>query len=105
MQLINRIRRDHVVLQYARTIAFHEVDNDAIIAYSKHTGDDIILVVVNLDPHHEQSGWVSFDPQAHDLAAGRSIQVHDLIGDERYLWNGDRHFVKLRSEERRVGRE
>ena len=95
MRRINRIRRDHVALQYARNIAFHEVDNDAIIAYSKHTGDDIILVVVNLDPHHEQSGWVSFDPQTHDLAAGRSIQVHDLIGDERYLWNGDRHFVKL----------
>jgi hypothetical protein len=39
---------------------FHEIDNEQMVCYTKRTEDlgNIILVVVNLDPHHVQSGWV-----------------------------------------------
>ena len=61
--LLNRIRREHAALQTDRGLHFHETDNDALIAYSKRSGDgaDRILVVVNLDPHHAQTGFVDVD--------------------------------------------
>jgi starch synthase (maltosyl-transferring) len=92
---VNQIRRRNRALHFMRNIRFHEVDNPQLIAYSKHEGDNTILVVVNLDPHHEQSGWLSFDPKLYGLQSGRPFQVHDLLGGERYLWQGDRHFIQL----------
>jgi starch synthase (maltosyl-transferring) len=57
---VNRLRREHVVLQTNDNLRFHEVDNDQLICFSKSSDDrsEIILVVVNLDPHHPQSGCV-----------------------------------------------
>ena len=57
---VNRIRRENPALQADDSLRFHAVDNDQLICYSKPPEDraDIILVVVNLDPHHTQSGWV-----------------------------------------------
>ena len=45
------------------SLAFCAVDNDQLIAYRKSdaaTGN-IVLTVVNLDPHHAQSGWLELD--------------------------------------------
>ena len=55
---LNEIRRAHPALQQLRTLHFHHIDNDALLAYSKTdpaTGDTV-LVVVNLDPHEAQRG-------------------------------------------------
>ena len=54
-----------------------------------------VLVVVNLDPHHPQSGWVDLPLDELGLDARESFQVHDLLGDARYLWQGARSFVAL----------
>jgi hypothetical protein len=42
-----------------RNLRFHPIDNNDLICYSKHTADstNVILTVVNLDPHHTHSGW------------------------------------------------
>jgi len=96
---INAIRRDNPALHSDRSLRFVPTDNDAIIAYTKATPDlaNIILTVVNLDPHHTQSGWVRLPIGELGLAAdpGQSYQVHDLIGDARYLWHGEANFVHL----------
>jgi starch synthase (maltosyl-transferring) len=47
---LNAIRRAHPALQQLRDITFHSADDDAIICYSKRSGDDIILCIVSLDP-------------------------------------------------------
>jgi len=95
--LINRIRRRNPALQQTWNIHFHSVDNEEIICYSKWTDDlsDIVLVVVNLDPHHTQAGWVDLDMEVLGLESQQSFQVHDLLGSEHYLWRGDRNFVEL----------
>jgi starch synthase (maltosyl-transferring) len=96
---VNEIRRQHPALQQDRGLRFFEVDNEALLCYGKFTPDmaDLIVVVVNLDPHHTHSGWVRLP--VHDLHLGsglsESYQVHDLISDERFLWNGPTNFVKL----------
>jgi starch synthase (maltosyl-transferring) len=94
---VNRIRRENPALHSHGGLRFHPVDNEQLICYSKQTEDasNIILVIVNLDPHHTQSGWVDLpaDLQAERPAA--PYQVHDLLSDGRYLWHGSRNFVEL----------
>jgi len=58
--LVNRIHGENRALQRDRSLRFHPVDNPEIICFSKQTEDlkNVIVAVVNLDPHHTQSGWV-----------------------------------------------
>ena len=72
-------------------------DNDLVLAYSKRSADgsDVILTVVNLDPHHTHSAWLDLDLAELGLAPDQSFQAHDLLGDARYLWRGPRNFVEL----------
>ena len=60
---INRIRRRHPALQRLRSIRFHQSDNPQIIAYSKVSddGDDVVLMVVSLDPYHLQEATLGLD--------------------------------------------
>ncbi|MFO0892894.1 MAG: alpha-1,4-glucan--maltose-1-phosphate maltosyltransferase [Isosphaeraceae bacterium] len=96
---VNEIRRQNPALQQNRGLRFFEVDNDALLCYGKSTPDmaNLIVVVVNLDPHHTHSGWVRLPVYDLHLGSGitESYQVHDLISDERFLWNGPSNFVKL----------
>ncbi|MBL3671827.1 DUF3459 domain-containing protein, partial [Streptomyces sp. M2CJ-2] len=58
---LNTIRRAHPALRQLRNLRFHDTDNDAVIAYSKRSGSDVVLVVANLDPHRTQEATVSLD--------------------------------------------
>jgi starch synthase (maltosyl-transferring) len=94
---VNRIRRDNPALQANRTLRFHHVDNEAMIAYSKRSplGANFILTVVNLDPKHVQSGWVHLPVEELGLEPNRSFQVHDLVTGAHYQWQGERNYVEL----------
>jgi starch synthase (maltosyl-transferring) len=95
IRALNGIRREHPALHRNDSLRFHATDNDMLICYSKTAAEDAVLVVVNLDPHHRQSGWVQLDGQALELATDRPFQVHDLLGGGRYLWHGPRNYVEL----------
>ncbi len=94
---LNAIRRAHPALQSDHRLRFHTVDNDQIIAFSKSTPDlsDVLLVVVNLDPHHVQSGWIDLPLADLGLPADGPYQAHDLLTDAHYFWGGPRNFVQL----------
>ncbi len=94
---VNHIRHENPALQSDWSLRFHPVDNDQLICYSKQTEDlsNIMLIVVNLDPHHTQSGWVELPLDALEFSREGSYQVHDLLSDSRYLWHGPRNFVEL----------
>jgi starch synthase (maltosyl-transferring) len=94
---INRIRREHAALQYNRSLRFHSIDNDELIAYSKVSpnGQDVILTVVCLNPNFVQSGWLTLPLAEYGLQEGEVFQVHDLLTEDRYLWRGERNFVRL----------
>jgi starch synthase (maltosyl-transferring) len=94
---VNRIRRQSPALQSNRHLWFHALDNDELICYSKHTGDlsNIMLVVVNLDPHKTQSGWVHLPIEPWRLDPQRPYQVNDLLNDKSYLWRGADNYVEL----------
>jgi starch synthase (maltosyl-transferring) len=94
---LNRIRRENPALQSSEGLAFHEIDNEQLIAYSKATDDlsDVVLVVVNLDPHHVHSGWLTLPLESLGLSGSEPYQVHDLLGGGRYLWHGPRNYVEI----------
>jgi starch synthase (maltosyl-transferring) len=94
---LNRIRRDNAALQHDRHLTFHAVDGEALIAYSKRSpaGDNVVLVVVNLDPVHRHGGWLDLDLAALGVEAGRPFQVHDLLTETRQQWSGARAWVEL----------
>ena len=54
-----------------------------------------MLVIVNLDPHHVHHGWVDVPVTELGLDADQSYQVHDLLGEGRFLWYGSRNYVRL----------
>ena len=94
---LNEIRREHPALRTNRTLKFHPTDNDLLLAYSKRTpdGNDVILCIVNLDPHHTHRGWVTLDLEELGVPADTTFQVHDLVGNARYMWRGARNYVEL----------
>ena len=101
---INLIRRQHPALQRDRGLRFHATDNPALICYSKRSvdGSDVILVVVNLDPHHMQHGFVQLPLTDWGLTAAATIEVVDLLWSERYYWRGEWNYVRL-DPQARVG--
>jgi len=97
MGRINQIRREHPALQSNDNLRFHESDNHQLITYSKHTNnlEDIIVVVVNLDPHHTQSGSVTLNLEPWGIPPRDTYQCHELLTNARYLWTGARNYVEL----------
>lgn len=114
LRTLNAARSAHPALLQLRNIKFHAVENDAIIAFSKHidaahspTGRaDTVLVIVNLDPHNTQTGWVHLDlpslglspEEFPELAAPgegqRLFVVRDELTGGEYTWGRD-NFVQL----------
>src|SRR5262249_15791301 len=94
---INEIRRENPALHEDTRLRFYPTDNEPLVFYAKTTPDlgNIILVVVSLDPHYPQSGWVRVPLADLGLNANEPFQVHDLITDARYLWHGERNYVHL----------
>jgi starch synthase (maltosyl-transferring) len=93
---VNAARRDNSALQRDAGLKFQATDNDELMAYAKIADDgDAVLVVVNLDPHHVQSGWVTLELGALSIDTGRPYQMHDLLTGARFLWSGARNFVQL----------
>jgi starch synthase (maltosyl-transferring) len=94
---INTIRRENPALVTNAHLRFHPVDNPQLLFFSKTTADlsNIVFVVVNLDPHHTHDGWVEVPTEGFGIGSRDIYQVHDLIGEGRYLWQGARNYVRL----------
>lgn len=94
---VNHIRHQNPALQTNACLEFHEIDNPEIIAYSKQSedGHNAVLVVVNLDVYHMQSGWLTLPLRKLGLDPDRPYQMHDLLGDGRYLWHGPTNYVQI----------
>jgi starch synthase (maltosyl-transferring) len=94
---VNRIRRENPALQRNEGLDFHPIDNDQLVAYSKTStdGSNVVLVVVNLDPHYTQSGWIELPLDRLGIEGDRPYQMHDLLTGARFLWHGPRNFVQI----------
>ncbi|WP_223411506.1 alpha-1,4-glucan--maltose-1-phosphate maltosyltransferase [Occultella gossypii] len=99
---LNRIRRDHPALQQLRNIRIHPTSDDATLCYSKRvraehspTGrEDVVIVVVNLDPFTTRDSLLHLDLAALGLDGQDAFAAHDELSGETYSW-GANPFVRL----------
>jgi starch synthase (maltosyl-transferring) len=94
---VNEIRNSNAALQQDWSLQFHETENEQLICYSKESEDrsNLIVTVVNLDPHYTQSGHVTLPLDELEIPRDRAYEAEDLLTGERYLWHGPRNYVQL----------
>jgi starch synthase (maltosyl-transferring) len=93
---LNAIRSTHPALRQLRTLRFHHVDHESLIAYSKTdpgTGDTVIMVVT-LDPFSTVSGTLWLDMPALGMDWQDRFGAHDEVTGETFDW-GQSNFVRL----------
>jgi starch synthase (maltosyl-transferring) len=90
---LNKIRKENIALQRLRNLQFHHTDSGAIIAYSKREGNNLILVVVNLDPTYVQETTVHWNMHALGLNQ-EHFKVTDLLDGNVHHWSAHT-FIRL----------
>jgi starch synthase (maltosyl-transferring) len=97
---LNKIRKENRALQMYTNLRFYRAENEAILFYGKMTParDNIILVVVNLDPFRKQHSFVYVPIEEFGQMESDAYQVHDLLNDARYTWRGRQNYVELDPE-------
>ena len=103
---LNAIRREHPALQRLRGLTVHPTSDDAVLCFSRRVTaaqspdgrDDVVIVVVNTDPHSTREAVVDLDLAALGIAApdgdAPAFEAHDLLSGAVYAW-GARPFVRL----------
>lgn len=93
---LNEIRRLHPALQQLRTIHFHTVDNDALMAYSKFDAEtgDCVLVVVTLNAFGPEEATLHLDMAALGMEPYERFWVRDEITGEEYQW-GQSNYIRI----------
>jgi starch synthase (maltosyl-transferring) len=125
---LNEVRRAHPALQQLRNLTVHPTTNSNVVAYSRRISadhvsrataappgrtmraggndrraprhDDVIVVVLNLDPRNAQESVVDLDLSALGLSAPEGddnapfFVAHDLLSGETYGW-GAHPWVRL----------
>jgi starch synthase (maltosyl-transferring) len=97
---LNLIRQQNRALHLYDNLRFYHADNDAILFYGKMTAarDNIIFVVVNLDPLRRQNSYIDMPADEFGSIEDEVYEVHDLLSDARYVWKGGRNYVELDPE-------
>jgi starch synthase (maltosyl-transferring) len=103
---LNTLRKAHPALHLLRNLRFHHVDQPDLICFSKRrpgpavpTGDagdlgDVVLVVVNLDPHQVREATVHLDLPALGMDWSEEFAVTDELTGQTYHWK-DANYVRL----------
>jgi len=92
---INRIRRENPALHDWRHVSFYRADDDAVLFYGKRSGDNVLLVAVNLDPLavHDPLLWLPTGDLG--IADDEPYAVEELLGATKHVWRGSPHRWRL----------
>ena len=93
---LNAIRRANPALHWLRNLRFHDVDNPALLCFSKRDpgSDNTVLVVCTFDSVHTHWGNTTIDMPALGFEWHERFIVHDEITGARYDW-GQHNAVRL----------
>ncbi|HEY2879740.1 alpha-1,4-glucan--maltose-1-phosphate maltosyltransferase [Nocardioides sp.] len=91
---LNAVRRAHPALQQLRNLVIHSSDDENVLVFSKQAGDDLVIVVINLDPHAARETMVHIDLPALGLDWHDSLAVHDEITGQDWHWS-QHNYVRL----------
>ena len=93
--LVNRIRHENAALQTTNNLTFCAVNDDAIMAYLKISGDNRLLIIVNTDAYSRRAGFVQVPIWQLGIGPDQSYTVHDLLTEAYYTWQGEQNYVEL----------
>ena len=95
--LLNRLRRAHPALQTHLNTRFYVAHNENILWYGKtpRVGDDLIMVMVNLDPHHAQEADFEVPLWEFGLPDDGAVNVEDLNEGHRFEWRGKMQHIRI----------
>jgi starch synthase (maltosyl-transferring) len=95
---LNEIRRRHPALQRLRNLTVHATEDDSILCFSKQGDgddhDDVVIVVVNLDPHATRETMVHLDMPALGHEWYDTFVVDDELSGQSWRW-GQSAYVRL----------
>jgi starch synthase (maltosyl-transferring) len=91
---LNQVRRDHPALHLLRNVTIHGSDDENVLVYSKHHDDDLVIVVINLDPHATRETMVHLDLPALGMEWHDTFLVHDELSGQNWSW-GQHNYVRL----------
>ncbi|RFS80935.1 alpha-1,4-glucan--maltose-1-phosphate maltosyltransferase, partial [Actinomadura spongiicola] len=85
---LNTLRNTHPALQQLRNLHFHHIDQPELLAFSKHHLNDIVLAIVNLNPHQPREATVHLDLEALGLPnhPHHPYTVTDQLDGTTYTW-------------------
>ncbi len=94
---LNAIRRHNRALQEYANLRVRPVENDNILCFSKATEalDNLVLVIVTVDPWQPQTAFVHVPLADFGIAENEPYVVEDLLTGEQFSWRGARNFVSL----------
>jgi starch synthase (maltosyl-transferring) len=94
---VNGIRRRHPAFRWLRNVRFHGSSNDRFLVWTRgHVDDgDLVLMVVNLDPHEPRETVLDLDLGAVGLPWHGPLPVTDELTGDGYVWEGNRPYVRL----------
>jgi starch synthase (maltosyl-transferring) len=94
---LNAIRRRHPALQASGNLAFHEVDDDAVLFYGKTDAvrDDVVLVAVSLDYAAGRECRLRLPLPALGIGPDEPFRIVDLLRETEQDWRGADYPVRL----------
>ncbi|MGA0560713.1 alpha-1,4-glucan--maltose-1-phosphate maltosyltransferase [Larkinella sp. VNQ87] len=93
--LVNRLRRENPALQATNNLTFCRIDDDALMAYLKVTGENRLLMVINTDAYNRRAGMVQVPTWQLGIGDDQPYTVHDLLTGAYYTWRGQWNYVEL----------
>ncbi len=85
---LNRVRRDNPAMRREANIAFHDASDDAVIFYSRHAPDNVLWMLVNLDPHNARGADISLPLEMLGADDASEIRVEELLAGQQWSWYG-----------------
>jgi starch synthase (maltosyl-transferring) len=95
---LNEIRHRHrEAIALLPALRIQEIKNDSMLCVSRvnQARDDVLLVVVNLDPYHSQEGTIWLDLEGLGIPADIPFEAHDELTGITYIWQGPESYVRL----------
>lgn len=106
---LNRIRRSHPACRSYHDLTMLWTSDPNVVAFARHipadlcrantessrkasddkTGDDTLIIAVNLDCQYAHTSEVNFDPALLDLPRDRTFSVCDELSGEEFTWSSN----------------
>lgn len=95
--VLNRFRRDNPALHELTNLRFLDFPDPNILAYAKVSADrsNIVIAVVNLDPHGVHGGHVTLPLHEWGIDPGQEFWLEEAFTGHVLSWRGERQHLVL----------